>query len=74
MACVPHSPRSSPLPPSRRRRPRAVPFANSFVRHDHATDEQPFFHVAVAEKEAEIQLDYVAADFSWEPMMLVRIG
>jgi len=51
-----------------------APFADRFVRHDHTTDEQQFFHVAVAERKAEIQPDGVADDLSWEPMMCARIG
>ena len=51
-----------------------TPFANSFVRDGYTTDEQDLFHIAVAERKAEIEPDGVANDLSGEAMMFVRIG
>jgi hypothetical protein len=51
-----------------------TPFADGFVRDDHPTDEQEFFHVAMAETEAKVEPDRMANDLSWETMMFIRIG
>src|SRR5262245_5687901 len=34
-----------------------APLADGLVGHDHATDEQKFFHIAVAETEAKVEPD-----------------
>src|SRR5262245_65227596 len=51
-----------------------APLADGFIEHDDPADEQQFFHVTVAERQAEIQPDGVADDLSREPMMFVGIG
>ena len=53
---------------------RAAPFPDGFVRHDHPTDEQEFFHIAVAERETVVEPDGVADDLPREAMMLIEIG
>jgi hypothetical protein len=40
----------------------AVSFPDRFVGYDHPTDKQEFFHIAVAQTEAEIQPDSVTAN------------
>jgi hypothetical protein len=52
----------------------ATPCANRFVRDHHTTDEQELFHVAVVEREAEIQPDRVADDLTRAPVVLIGIG
>jgi hypothetical protein len=52
----------------------AAPFTNGFVRDDDATDEQELFHVAMAQREAEIQPDGVADDLPREPVVFIEIG
>jgi hypothetical protein len=52
----------------------AAPLPDGFVRHDHPADEQEFFHVAVAETEAEVQPDAMADDLSREAVILVSAG
>src|SRR6266498_3476915 len=51
-----------------------APLAARFVRHDHAADEQPFFHVAVTEIAAEIEPDGMADHLTRKTMMCVEIG
>jgi hypothetical protein len=41
-----------------------APLAHGFVRHEDPTDEQQLFHIAVAEREAEIEPDSVANNLS----------
>ena len=50
-----------------------APLADGFIGHDGATDEQKFFYITVAEREAEIQPDGVADDLPRKPMMFVEI-
>jgi hypothetical protein len=52
----------------------AALFANGFVGDEDVTDEQEFFHIAMAERKAEIPPDGVADDFTGAAMMFVRIG
>jgi hypothetical protein len=52
----------------------AAPFADRFVRDDHTTDEQELFHVAMAEREAELQPDGMADDLTREPVVFIEIG
>jgi len=52
----------------------AASLADGFVRYDHATDQQEFFPIAVAEREAEIQPDGMADDLPREAMMFIGIG
>ena len=51
----------------------ATPFPDGFVRDDHAADEQEFFHIPVAEREAEIEPDGMVDNLTGEPMMFVGI-
>jgi hypothetical protein len=51
-----------------------APLADGLVGHDHATDEQEFFYIPVAERKAEIQPDSMANDLTREAMMFVGIG
>lgn len=41
---------------------------------DDAADIQEFFHVTMAQRATEIQIDSVADDLPQKPMMCVRIG
>jgi hypothetical protein len=50
-----------------------TPLTDGFVRHDDPTNEQEFFHIPVAEREAEIEPDGMVDNLTGEPMMLVRI-
>jgi hypothetical protein len=50
-----------------------APLADRFVGDDDPTDEQQFFHIAVAEREAEIEPDRVADDLTRKPVMFVEI-
>jgi len=52
----------------------AAPVAHGFVRDDDAADEQDLFHVAMAQREAEIQPDGVADDLTREPVVFIEIG
>ena len=51
-----------------------APLPDGFIRHDDPTGEQEFFHIAVAEAEAEIEPDAMADDLSRETMVCVRVG
>jgi hypothetical protein len=51
-----------------------APLVNSFVRHDDSTNEQEFFHIAMAERKAEIEPDRVADDLTREPVVFIEIG
>jgi hypothetical protein len=51
-----------------------APRAHGFIGQADAAFGHQLFHVAVAQAEAEIQLDTVANDLGREPMTLVRMG
>jgi hypothetical protein len=50
-----------------------TPLADRFIRNNGATDEQKFFHITVAQWEAEIQPDRVTDDFPWKPVVFVEL-
>jgi hypothetical protein len=52
----------------------ATPLPDGFVRHNDPTNEQEFFHITMAKREAKIQPDSVADDLPREPMMFIQIG
>jgi hypothetical protein len=51
----------------------AAPLADRFIGDNDPTDEQELFHIAVAERKAEIQPNGVADDLPREPMMFIEI-
>ena len=51
-----------------------APLAEGVIGHDDATDEQEFFHIPVAEREAEIQPDAMADNLGRKPMALLQGG
>jgi len=51
----------------------AAPLADRFVGDDDRTDEQQFFHIAVAEREAEREPARVADDLTRKPVMFAEI-
>jgi hypothetical protein len=51
-----------------------APFANSFIGHEHATDEQEFLHIAIAEAEPVVQPDTMADDLDREAVMLIAVS
>jgi hypothetical protein len=52
----------------------AAPLADGLIGHDNPTGEQEFFHIAVAQAEAEVQPDTMADDLGWKAMVLVLIS
>ena len=52
----------------------AAPLPNRFIRHENATREEEFFHIAVAETKAKIEPDGMADDLGRKPMVCVWIG
>ena len=51
-----------------------TPFTDGLIGDDDAAREQEFFHIAVAEAEAERQPHRMADDPSWESVVLVAVG
>ena len=48
-----------------------TPFADGFVRDEHAADKQEFFHVTMAERESVVKPDRMADDLTRKPVVLV---
>lgn len=51
-----------------------TPFTDGLIGDDDAAREQEFFHIAVAEADAERQPQRMADDLSWESVVLVAVG
>jgi hypothetical protein len=51
----------------------AAPLPGRFIGHDDPTDEQEFFHVAVAEAEPEMEPDRAADDLTWDAVVLIAV-
>jgi SOS-response transcriptional repressor LexA len=52
----------------------ATPSSDRLVGHDHATDEQEFLHIAVAEAEPVVQPDAMADNFGRKAVVLIAVG
>jgi hypothetical protein len=52
----------------------ATPFADRFIGHHHAADEQKLFHIAITAAEAEAQSDAVANNFGWEAVVFIAVS